>query len=150
MNIIEIISIIISFLALVVSIFTIRSNRKYDFNLKVYYEPFNDILINILPSACNRLYNTNQNIVYREYCEDFSSVILLFNSKLNFVQFINREKYNIVQKLLIKLDDIACRMCDSPNGNIYINEMNNTMSDLYLHFQNIFVLSTKSLFKKNK
>ena len=54
-------SIILSGIAILISIFSFCNHRKYEFNLKFYYDQFNDFLFCKIPVACEKLFDNNIN-----------------------------------------------------------------------------------------
>lgn len=142
----EITQTIISIVAIVISIISLiytNNISKKQTQLKMkenYYQPvFQDMLINIFPQVFTNFIDIKNNAVYIEASTEFEKAIGDFRKKVKFLQFIDLDIYNKIDKLLIDIDENIVLLCSNrDNKEEKIQKTHKLVIKLYHEINNYY------------
>lgn len=141
-NLIDIISSILAFSAIIISIITWRKDRKFNkklaqktMNQKFFEEIFFNSIINEMPIALTNLEYSNRNNDL--VCENLQNIIMNILTKAMFYKYFDEEFYTKIKDILIEVDEILVCASDNSINNIRFENYKSKTKILIDNFYNV-------------
>lgn len=141
-NLIDIISSILAFGAIIISIITWRKDSEFNkklaqktMNQKFFEEIFFNSIINEMPIALANLEYSNRNNDL--VCENLQNIIMDILTKSMFYKYFDEEFYTKIKNILIEVDEILVCASDNSVNNIRFENYKSKIKILIDKFYNI-------------